>query len=68
MDWYRVSLLRIGHAVVQAESEKDAKRKVGMLSEKEIHWMEEQNETSGLYLVTNVELADCVKMPPCREN
>lgn len=58
MNWYRVSLLRIGHAVVQAESEKDAKRKAGMLSEKDIHWMEEQKELSGLYLVTDVELVD----------
>lgn len=67
MNWYRVSLLRIGHAVVQADSEKDAKRKAGMLSEKDIHWMEEQNGLSGLYLVTDVEPTDCVKIPPCRK-
>lgn len=58
MDCYKVSLLRLGHARVQAESKEEAAEKAGKLPEEDIHWLEERDGLPAPYLVTVIEKVD----------
>lgn len=56
MKTYRATILRFGRALVQAETESEAKEKAEKISEREIQWLTEQD---GLpHLVSLVELLE----------
>lgn len=58
MNYYKVSLLRLGYAIVQAISREEAAEKAGNFLEEDIHWMEERDGLPAPYLVTVIELMD----------
>lgn len=44
MKTYRVTILRFGRVLVQAETENEAKEKAGKIPEQEIQWLTEQDD------------------------
>lgn len=55
---FKVSLIRLGYAIVQAESKGEASEKINTITEKGICWMTEKDGLPGPYLVTFIESAD----------
>lgn len=55
MKTFKVTVCQFGHAIVTADSEEDAKEKVGRFTTEQIQWMGDEN-TSSPFLVTYAEV------------
>jgi len=55
---FKVSLIRLGYTIVQAESKVAVAEEVNALTESGIHWLSEEDGLPGSYLVTFIEAAD----------
>lgn len=56
MAQYRVSVMRLGRALVEAESKEAAGVKAQELPENEIHWLSKKDGLEGNYVVISTEL------------
>lgn len=54
---YKVTVCQFGHAIVMAESEEDAKRKVSDFNPEQITW-HTQGENAAGFLVTYAEMEE----------
>lgn len=54
MQKYKISVLRLGYAIVEAETEDEAREKGACLDDEMIHWLSEKDGMPGSYLVTMV--------------
>lgn len=58
MNTYRITLLRVGHAVLQAHDKNEAAQKAAQLPEKDIQWITDADNPSALWQATAVELLE----------
>ena len=56
---YKVSVMRLGQAVLEAGSKEEAERLAGKLEPEQIHWYTEREGLSGPYVITLVEEIVC---------